>query len=149
VRRLRLGDRIRLVPVTDELYSWYERADALVSASDIESLPRSVLEAMAFDVPIVAADVYGLSEVITDGLDGILVPARDLDGLVDGLRRFLALDSRRRAALGRAGGRRVRSMFSIDHVALWEGVLRALVDEPAMTLAAAVEQHGGRARGAG
>jgi D-inositol-3-phosphate glycosyltransferase len=149
VRRLRLGDRIRLVPVTDDLYSWYERADALVSASDIESLPRSVLEAMAFDVPIVAADVYGMSEVITDGDDGILVPARDLEGLVDGLRRFLSLDSRGRAALGRAGGRRVRSMFSSDHVAVWEGILRALVDDPALSLAAALERHGDRARGAG
>jgi glycosyltransferase involved in cell wall biosynthesis len=149
VRRLRLGDRIRLVPVTDDLYSWYERADALVSASDIESLPRSVLEAMAFDVPIVAADVYGISEVITDGDDGILVSARDLGGLVAGLRRFLELDSRQRAALGRAGGHRVRSMFSSDHVAVWEGVLGALVDDPTMSLAAALERHGERKGGAG
>lgn len=131
VRRLHLGDRIRIVPVTSDLYEWYERADALVSASDVESLPRSMLEAMAFDVPVVAAATYGLSEVITDGSDGILVEPRDLLALESGLRRFLALDPARRAEMGRRAGQAARSWFgSADYLDAWSALLRGLVDDP-------------------
>jgi glycosyltransferase involved in cell wall biosynthesis len=152
VRRLHLGDRIRLVPVTGDLYEWYSRADVLVSASDIESLPRSVLEAMAFDVPVIAASVFGLPEIITDGADGLLMEPRDVDGLVTGLRRVLELEPGQRAALGRAGGKRVRTQFgSVDYIDVWARLLHALVDDPQARPAAALESSGRSSptRGAG
>ncbi len=131
VQRLHLGDRIRIVAVTGDLYAWYARADGLISASDIESLPRSVLEAMAFDVPVVATSVFGLPEVITDGVDGLLMEPRDLSALESGLRRFLALDAAARAGLGRAGGERVRARYgSSDYVEQWSTLLRGLVEDP-------------------
>ena len=46
-----LGDRLRLLPITPHIWEWYALSDILVSASDIESLPRSMLEAMAFGLP--------------------------------------------------------------------------------------------------
>ena len=52
-------------------------SDLLVCASDVESLPRTVLEAMAWELPVLATAVYGLPELIEDGETGWLCrPAR-------------------------------------------------------------------------
>lgn len=44
VVRSGVGPRVRILPVVADTYRWYRAADALVSASDLESLPRSALE---------------------------------------------------------------------------------------------------------
>ena len=60
-----------------DTYPWYRAADLLVSASDIESLPRSVLEAMCFRVPVLATSIFGLPELISDGETGFLFEPGD------------------------------------------------------------------------
>ena len=79
------GDRIELIPITPEVQLWYGLADVLVCASDVESLPRTVLEAMAWETPVLATEVFGLPELITDGETGWLCEPRDLDALASGL----------------------------------------------------------------
>jgi glycosyltransferase involved in cell wall biosynthesis len=98
VDELGLSDQVRVIPIHPDTYLWYHAADVMVSASDTESLPRSVLEAMAFGLPTVAADVWGLPEVIHDGVNGWLCQARSGNGLTVGLRRALecSADERRR-----------------------------------------------------
>lgn len=86
---LGLVGRVRLERIHPDTYRWYSVAHILVSASDTESLPRSLLEAMSFGVPALAADVFGLSEVIRDGNNGWLCQARSGASLVAGLRRAL------------------------------------------------------------
>jgi len=124
VARLGLRDRIRLVPVVADSYAWYLMADAFVSASDVESLPRSVLEAMAFEVPVLAASVYGLPELIDDGINGLLCAPRDVDALVAGLRRLLGLAPEQRTALGVAAAKLVRDRYDASGYA---GVYRTLL----------------------
>ncbi len=85
--------QIRLEPVTADTYSWYRSADVLVSASDVESLPRSFLEAMCFGLPVAAASVFGIPELIQDGGTGFLFRPRDLGAMVDAVRRVLSTDS--------------------------------------------------------
>ncbi len=89
VADLGLGARVRIEAIAADTYRWYRSADVLVSASDTESLPRSVLESQAFGVPVLAADVFGVSEVVTDGVTGWLCRARDGESLLAGLRRAL------------------------------------------------------------
>jgi len=131
VERLELGDRIRLVPVVADIYAWYLMADALVSASDVESLPRSVLEAMAFEVPVLAASVFGLPELIEDGVNGLLCAPRDVDALAAGLRRLLTLAPEQRARLGTAGAKVVREGHDASiYAGVYRTLLRGLLDEP-------------------
>lgn len=131
VERLGLGGRIRLAPVVDDSYAWYLMADALVSASDVESLPRSVLEAMAFEVPVLAASVFGLPELITDGVNGLLCAPRDVDALIGGLRRLLTLAPERRAALGAAGAKVVRERHDASiYAGVYRTLLRGLLQDP-------------------
>ncbi len=95
-----VGSRLRLVPTTTDIWDWYALSDVLVSASDIESLPRSMLEAMAFRVPVLSADVFGIPELIEDGDNGWLFAPRDMDALVAAMHRLLALPSDARRAAG-------------------------------------------------
>ena len=96
------ASQIRLEPVTADTYSWYRAADVLVSASDIESLPRSFLEAMCFGLPVAAASVFGIPDLIQDGGTGFLFRPRDLRAMVDALRRVLSTDSDDLSAITKA-----------------------------------------------
>jgi glycosyltransferase involved in cell wall biosynthesis len=98
VDALGVSDQVRVIPTHPDTYRWYRAADVMVSASDTESLPRSVLEAMAFGLPTLAADVWGLPEVIRDGVNGWLCQPRSGNGLTVGLRRALecSAEDRRR-----------------------------------------------------
>jgi glycosyltransferase involved in cell wall biosynthesis len=98
----RLGRRLRLLPTTPDIWSWYASSDVLVLASDIESLPRSMLEAMAFGVPCLSTDVFGVPEVIEDGRNGWLFPPRDMVAMVAALTRVLEVPPDERRAAGEA-----------------------------------------------
>lgn len=106
--RYDLGDRVRLMAITPDIYPWYAISDLLVSASDVESVPRSMLEAMAFGVPVLTTDVFGVPELIEDGANGWLCRARDMVALIAGFHRVLSLTSEQRAKAGEAARSTVR-----------------------------------------
>ena len=91
VRRLGIGDRVRLVPVTPHIADWYVASDAMVLASDIESLSRAMLESMAYGTPVVVSSVFGHAEAVEDGVTGFLLEQSSLSGVTRALRRFLRL----------------------------------------------------------
>src|SRR5260370_35420125 len=68
-------------------------------------MPRVLHEAMAFGLPVVATDVWGIPELVHDGENGLLVPARDVEALADALPSFLRLTPGERTRLGEAGSR--------------------------------------------
>jgi D-inositol-3-phosphate glycosyltransferase len=74
-------------------------ADLLVCASDIESLPRSILEAMAFELPVVSTDVFGVATLLDDGRTGWLTQVSDVRSLTATLDRVVRLDRSERAAV--------------------------------------------------
>ncbi|HYJ20887.1 MAG TPA: glycosyltransferase family 4 protein [Solirubrobacterales bacterium] len=96
------SSQMRLIPITPDVDPWYGMADVLVCASDIESLPRTVLEAMAWETPVLATSVFGLPELITDGETGWLCEPRDLKQLAAGVDRFLSTPAEERRRIGRA-----------------------------------------------
>jgi glycosyltransferase involved in cell wall biosynthesis len=73
----------------------------------------SLLEAMARGVPVVASDVGGIPEVVTDRVDGRLVPPGDPAALAGAIVELLR-DPDLRRRLGEAGHRTVVDRFSID-----------------------------------
>ncbi|MFL5817588.1 MAG: glycosyltransferase family 4 protein [Conexibacter sp.] len=97
-----LENRVDIVPVRPDVRPWYAAADLLVCASDVESLPRTVLEAMALRLPVLATDVFGLPEVIRDGETGWLCTQRDTAALTDGLARALSTPPAERKAIADA-----------------------------------------------
>ncbi len=86
-------------------------ADAFVLNSSYEGLSHLLIEAQALGVPTVATRVGGNAEVITDGENGLLVPAGDTPALTRALARLLA-DEALRARLS-AGAKESAKRFSI------------------------------------
>lgn len=98
----RHGERMRIVPRTPEAQHWIGAADVLVCASDVESLPKSVLEAMAWKKPVLATAVFGLPETIEHGVNGWLCEPGDLGALAAGLDLAFGSDAETRRRIGAA-----------------------------------------------
>lgn len=64
-------------------------------------LPNALKEAMAMELPVVTSDISGIEELVTDGVDGLLVPPGDAVALADRIARLLG-DGALRERLGRA-----------------------------------------------
>ena len=58
-------------------------------AGNVDGLPNALLEALAAGLPVVASRVAGIPDVLTDGENGLLVPAQDSPALAEALRRLL------------------------------------------------------------
>jgi glycosyltransferase involved in cell wall biosynthesis len=108
------GERMRVIPITPEVETWYGMADVLVCASDIESTPRTVLEAMAWETPVLGTRVFGLPELIDDGETGWLCEPRDLPALAAALDRVLSLPAEERRRVGAAGRPLVAERHSLE-----------------------------------
>jgi phosphatidylinositol alpha-mannosyltransferase len=104
-------ERVRLlgdVP-NDELPPIHAAGEVFVAAATgQESFGIALVEAMAAGLPVVATDIPGYREVVTDGVDGLLVPPRDPEALAAGLVRVLT-EPQLAERLGRAGRERARS----------------------------------------
>ena len=88
----------------------YAAFDAFVLASHREGMPRSAIEASAMGLPVVATDIRGCREVVTDGESGRLVPVRAPAALATAIGE-LASDPSERARMGAAGRRRAAERF--------------------------------------
>jgi glycosyltransferase involved in cell wall biosynthesis len=102
----------------DEILTAYRRATVFVLApvvtddGDRDGIPNVLVEAMASGVPVVATKISGIPELITDGIDGLLVNEHDPTALAGAIERVL-IDSELAQQLGRAGRRRVEREFDL------------------------------------
>ena len=103
------------------------RADLVVFPSLSEGLPVALLEAMVAGRAIVAARTGGMAELLTDGVDAVLVEPGDAGALAAAVRQ-LAQDPSRRARLGAAARRRVADMSPDEVSSRLEQVYRELLE---------------------
>jgi phosphatidylinositol alpha-mannosyltransferase len=90
----------------EELPRYYRTATIFCAPSTgFESFGIILLEAMAAGVPIIASDIAGYRQVISDGTEGVLVPPKDEPALANALIDLLH-DPQRRAALSDCGKRK-------------------------------------------
>jgi L-malate glycosyltransferase len=80
-RELGLQDRVLFLGKQLRVNELLPVADLLLLPSEMESFGLAALEAMACGVPPVASRVGGVPEVVTDGVDGMLLPVADTDGM--------------------------------------------------------------------
>lgn len=115
------GDHVTLAGrmTTDAVASELARADVLVapsvptSSGKREGIPVVLMEAMASALPVVASRLSGIPELVTDGVDGLLVSPGDDEALADALER-LAREPDLRVRLGEAGRETVLRAFDVD-----------------------------------
>jgi glycosyltransferase involved in cell wall biosynthesis len=99
----RLGAGVAWRVVRGDVTETMQRASVVVLPSVSDGFGLVVLEAMACGVPVIATDRCGAAEVIRDGVDGFVVPARDAVAIEDRLRTLRSDDELRREM-----GRRAR-----------------------------------------
>jgi glycosyltransferase involved in cell wall biosynthesis len=89
--------------------------DLFVMSSVTEGLGTSLLDAMACGRPIVATTAGGIPEVVSDRVNGLLVPPRDAGAMAAAIVRALR-DGEGRARMGGAGLARVRERFTVERM---------------------------------
>ena len=80
-----------------------------------EGFPRSAIEATAMGLPIVATNIRGCRQVVEDGVNGLLVPLRDIGALISAIKNLVA-DEQLRLRIGRAGYEKARREFDERNV---------------------------------
>lgn len=123
----RLGDNVTLMGHNDRLHEELAQASLYVLSSRFEGLPMVMIEAMAHALPVVAFDCpTGPRDVITDGVDGLLVPPRDVDALAGALSRLID-DRELRRRMGEAAARTARDYAPGTVTPLWERLFGELL----------------------
>ena len=131
LRALGIADKVELLGALPRTLALAELASAgaLVLPSRWEGLPIAPIEAMAIGVPVVAANVSGLPEIVESGVSGALIDARTPEPYVSAL-RALCEDLPLRARTIAAGRAVVESRFNRArnleaHLALYASLLEA------------------------
>ena len=115
VRELGLADHVLAVGYQTDVAPYYPLFDVLVLASANEGTPVAAIEALAAGTPVVSTDVGGVRDVVSEGVDGLLIPAGDVVALASAL-EVLARDPSLRARMGRAGAERARARYGVERL---------------------------------
>jgi glycosyltransferase involved in cell wall biosynthesis len=92
-------ERISFIGQHSNIEKVYSRCHVVALISKFEALPLSIIEAMSCEKAIVASNVGGVSELITDGYDGILVRPEGVDEILEALHQYV--DERVRHEFGK------------------------------------------------
>lgn len=84
-----VGEGVLQWPGHVPVQPWIEQASVFVLPSYREGVPLSTQEAMAMGRPVITTDVPGCRQTVEEGVNGYVVPARDVDTLVAAMRRFI------------------------------------------------------------
>ncbi|MCW8309394.1 glycosyltransferase family 4 protein [Acidiphilium sp. PA] len=110
-----LQARVHFLGYRPDMPLIYEATDVFVLASRKDATPLVLVEAGYFSIPSVATTVGGISEVITDGKTGLLVPPNDPPALAAALQKLIA-DRSYRKELGQNARARTEQMFLVDQM---------------------------------
>src|SRR5690606_36084225 len=120
--------RVRMLGFRSDVRDLMEAFDLFALSSLREGLPNVVLEAMAFEVPLLATRCGGVEAVVRNDVEAVLVPVSSSKALEDGLVR-LASDAPLRSRLSRAGRERVERDFSfVRRMARFAALYTELLD---------------------
>ena len=92
-----------------------KESNVIVLPSYREGLPKSLIEACAIGRAIVTTDVTGCRDVVTEGVNGFIVPAKNHQALAEAMEKLL-LDKELRVKMGKKGREIAEKEFSIEGV---------------------------------
>lgn len=116
---LQNDDRIHVTGMLLDTVPAYAVMDILVLPTHREGFGLAAIEASAMNIPVVATNIPGCVDAVSDGVTGTLVPPYDTEDLCTALRNYL-LSPQLRHAHGTAGRKRALTEFSQEK--MWEAV---------------------------
>lgn len=128
-RQSGFGDRIHFPGFVPDIETLYAAADLFALSSVTEGFSLTTVEAMASRLPVVSTDCLGPREIITDGIDGVIVPGRDPERFGEAMLELIE-DGARCQAMGQVARDKVEGSFSITgSVAQFEALFMSLVGQ--------------------
>jgi glycosyltransferase involved in cell wall biosynthesis len=107
---------ICLVGQQSQVYRFYQVADVFALPSRIEGLPNALLEAMACGLPVISSTLTGMTEIVENGVNGVVVSIGDEHALSGAILSLLGDHSTARR-LGQAARQYILESCSLDTVA--------------------------------
>jgi glycosyltransferase involved in cell wall biosynthesis len=114
-RELGIADRVIFAGYREDVARVIAAFDVAVLTSLWEGLPRVLVQYALLERPIVTFECEGAREVVEDGVNGYVVPSKDVDLLVDRLRR-LAASGELRNTFGQLSRRRVEGRWDVERM---------------------------------
>jgi len=112
---LQISHAVSILPNLHDLSSALKAMDIFVLPAIKQGLGSTMLDAMAWGLPVIACDSGGVFSVVVDGMTGFLVPPGDDMALAERM-RFLLDNPVRARELGLCGRRRIQDHFNINHL---------------------------------
>jgi glycosyltransferase involved in cell wall biosynthesis len=105
---------IQLMGYQQDMYQFYKMADIVVLPTEYrEGLPLTLLEAASCGRSLIATDVPGCREIVRNGVNGFLIPPRDVNSLADAMEKLI-LSEDMRHKFGKASTEIVKNEFSSE-----------------------------------
>lgn len=115
IEALGLQEKVKLLGQWDDVPELLAAADVFVLPSRWEGLPMALLEAMMAGLPVVAARVEGVEDVVEPGVHGLLVPLESPAELARAILQLLG-SPQERARMGKAARERVMTSYTTDRM---------------------------------
>jgi colanic acid/amylovoran biosynthesis glycosyltransferase len=135
IQEAKLENEIRLLGWKDaiQISELMQESDLLIAPSltsadgNQEGIPNVLKEAMAIGIPVISTFHGGISELVEDGISGILVSENDPETLAHGLSKVLKMDITQRCRMADAGRQQVEIYYDIEKtvdqmIALYESL---------------------------
>ncbi|MBK7806437.1 MAG: glycosyltransferase [Saprospiraceae bacterium] len=103
---------IKYLGETTDVRPYLINCDCLVFPSFYrEGVSRVLMEASAMERPIITTDNVGCREVVDHGINGLLIPTKNVPELVDAMEEFVKMNKSDREIMGKAGRRKMAREF--------------------------------------
>lgn len=128
IKELNLDNYVSLHGWTDDIQSALCMNDLYVLTSDYEGMPNSLLEAMSIGIPCISTDCEtGPSDIISNGIDGYLVPVGDSDALFDKIEMLIMSSEQYREQLGYNAKKKISQYYAVEKIVeKWDYMIKSI-----------------------
>jgi GalNAc-alpha-(1->4)-GalNAc-alpha-(1->3)-diNAcBac-PP-undecaprenol alpha-1,4-N-acetyl-D-galactosaminyltransferase len=125
--QLNLTDRIHLPGLVTNVPEYLNQADLFVMPSRFEGFPMALCEAMAYGLPVLAADcLSGPRDIIENDVNGVLVKTEDIDALAAGLDKLMSDPAKRQQLAYNAPN--ILDQFGVEQVMeIWQEAIDRVI----------------------
>jgi glycosyltransferase involved in cell wall biosynthesis len=110
--KLKFGNFVRFNGFATDMEEVWKRTELLLMPSRNEGLPMAALEAMARGIPLAAAKVGALPDIVQHGKNGLLFDAENVDAAIAAVANWQSMSQREKTAMGAAARQTIQEKYS-------------------------------------